>query len=237
MRSIKINGEIDKAAAERLRRDLDCAQGDDVVVEIDSHGGSFVAGLKMYADLKDYRGRTTARIIHAGSAATLPLCACDESVNTEKGTVFIHAPTAVAVKDIGLDIGDLRQAIGSLERTTNILAAIYAAKNTMGWPMHRAIDLYKTLMQRKGGTTWRGAAGGLIDRCEKPATIRAASNGNRPPVGVLGEIALGGFQAGVEYGAREAVATIAKANGRSRWCHSDGSPFGLPFANKREGDA
>jgi len=234
MTTIKITGEIDKAAAERLRRDLAAAQGDDVVVEIDSAGGSFVAGLRMYSDLTDYKDATVARIVHAGSAATLALCGCDRAVNTARGTVFIHAPTAAAVKDIGLSIGDLREAIGSLERTTTIIAAIYTAKNSMGWPTHRAISVYRNIMGREGGTTW--GPGGKPPLCDSCESNRPISNVQRSePSSVLGQVALGALRAGAGVGARMAAATIAKGNGRPRWRHSDGSPYGGPFANQVRG--
>jgi len=234
METIRIEGEITADSARDLRRRLDAARGDDVMIEIDSHGGSFIAGLKMYADLQDYKGKTTARIIRALSAATLPLCGCSRAVNTAAGIVMVHGPTTAAVKDVGLSIGDLQDAIGSLKRTTGVLAAIYAEKNAMGWPMNRAIGIYQTLMRREGGTTWGpGGTPPLCDSCE--------SNGHRPisnlatrapvPVGALGEVAKGAFEAGVAVGVREAVATIAK-NGRPRWFHSDGSAFGQPFANQ-----
>jgi hypothetical protein len=228
MRTVRINGEIDRAAAERLRRDLVDAHGD-LVVEIDSPGGSFVAALRMLADLQEYRGKTTARVIRALSAATLPLCGCTEAVNTATGSVMIHLPTAAAVADVGLSIGDMQQAIGSLKRTTSILAAIYAAKNSMGWPTHRAVGVYKMMMAREGGTTWGpGGTPPLCDRCEKPATVRATANSQQEavPAGLLGEIAMGALRAGARYGAQVAVATIAKRDGRPRWCRATGEAFG-----------
>jgi ATP-dependent protease ClpP protease subunit len=236
METITITGEIDKAAAERLRRDLDAAHGDDVVIAIDSLGGNFIAGLKMYADLTDYKGGTVARIVHAGSAATLPLCGCDRAVNTARGTVFVHAPTAAAVKDIGLSIGDLREAIGSLERTTTIIATIYAAKNSMGWPTHKAINVYRNIMRREGGTTWGpGGQPPLCDSCESDGHRPISNVHRREPTSVLAQVVQGGFLAGVGVGARMAAATIAKNGRRRQWTHADGSRYGGPFANQRDG--
>jgi hypothetical protein len=230
MKTIKINGEIHKAAAERLRRDLDAAHGDEVTLEIDSHGGNFIAGLKMYAELQEYPAKTVARVIHAGSAATLPLCGCTEAVNTEKGTVFVHAPTATAVKDIGLSIGDMQEAIGSLQRTTRILANIYALKDPGGFPMHRAPGVWETMMQRKGGTTWGpGGKARLCDSWEKPDASRPVSNTQYQepvPPGLLGEVAAGALAAGLEHGARIAAASVAKReNGKPKPLREAGQPF------------
>lgn len=161
MKTIRMTGEIYKTAAERLRQELADARGEDVVLEIDSRGGSFIAGLRMWMDLKDHKGGTTARVIHAGSAATLPMVACDEVIMTEGATVFMHLPTAAATRDIQLDIGELRDAIDNLERAAIILGGCYAQK--AGGP----IEKWRLIM--KQNVTWSdtGAVNvGLADRVE-----------------------------------------------------------------------
>jgi ATP-dependent protease ClpP protease subunit len=176
MRTIRIEGEIDAKAAERFRRELDAAGNDDVIVEINSPGGSFIAGLGMFSALRDHAGETVARVIHAGSAATIPMCACKEVAMAPEGSVFIHEPSALAVKDIQLDIGDLNSCVGRLEGTATIIAGLYAARagGRLEWWRHQMAE----------GTTWsaKGAvACGLADGVEggsrpvgEAVTIRAS---------------------------------------------------------------
>jgi len=240
METIRITGEISADSARDLRRRLDAARGDDVLLEINSFGGSAIAGLKMYGELKDYKGATTAHIAHAGSAATLVVCGCDRAVGTPQATVFIHAPTAAAVKDVGLTIGELQEAVGSLRRTGAIIAAVYARKNSMGWPVHRAIGVYQTMMAREGGTTWGPGRGcPLIDSYEGNGHRRIDNLASREPIPAdapLAEIALGAFKAGVEVGVEQAVAAIAKERDpRAGWRHCDGTRFGQRRANQLPG--
>jgi len=69
---------------------LESADGDDVVLEIASPGGTVVAGYEIYSAIKKYQGKVTAHITWACSAATFIACACDEVLISEAGVYMIH---------------------------------------------------------------------------------------------------------------------------------------------------
>jgi len=129
MRTIRISGELTAASLKAFRRDLQLAAGHDLTVDIDSNGGSAICGLAMYSDLKHWPGTTTARVHHAGSAATLPMCACQRVVMGPSSTLLTHAPTLRACRDLDLDVGDLQRAVDDVRTTTSMIAGIYAEKS------------------------------------------------------------------------------------------------------------
>jgi ATP-dependent protease ClpP protease subunit len=232
--TIKISGEITGETLRGFRRRLDAAKGEDLLVEIDSPGGNFIAGLGLYNEIKAWPRQTTARVIYAGSAATLPMCACDKAVLTAKGTVLIHLPTVATVKDVGLDVGDLRKLIDNLEVTTNVIGGVYTEK--AGWN----IEFWRNQMKR--GITWGpgpcGQAGGLIDRTESDGPRRPSNGERQEALPLLGEVAVGALKAGLDIGAKMAATAIAGNGSRPyRWRHSDGSAFGGPFDNQLGNDA
>lgn len=75
-------GDVSKA--------LEAAQGDDVVLEINSNGGLCTAGFEMYTAVMQYEGSVTAHIINACSAATLIACAADKALVSDTAMYMIH---------------------------------------------------------------------------------------------------------------------------------------------------
>jgi len=161
MATIKITGELTADSLRSFRSQLAAARGDDLILEIDSHGGSAIVGLSMYADLKNWPRETTAHIQYAASAASVVMCGCRRVVVTEDSVVVTHAPTVRAVRDIGLDVGDLRAAIGDLEMTTTMVAGVYSEKSGCG------VEVW--LARLKSETIWKGQGiinAGLADAVE-----------------------------------------------------------------------
>ena len=174
MATIRIVGELTADSLRRFRSELAAARGDDLILEIDSIGGSAIAGLSMYADLAGWPGNTTAHVRHAGSAATLPMCACQRVIVAEDSRVVTHAPKVQAVRDIGLDVGDLREAIGSLERTLNLIAGCYAEKSGS------SVEVW--LARLKSEIAWKGQGivnAGLADAVEGSHALAIAASAGR----------------------------------------------------------
>jgi ATP-dependent protease ClpP protease subunit len=126
MKKINIKGDItmnDSAAAyewlgwdcacpRALEKELEEAAGDDVVLEINSPGGVCVAGYEMYKAIKEYKGKVTAHVISAMSAATLIACAADETLISDAGVFMIHNAQSSArgdYRDMDMEAEALRE--------------------------------------------------------------------------------------------------------------------------------
>ena len=89
----------DAACPNKLRKGLEDAAGEDVVIEINSPGGVCVYGYEMYTMIREYEGKVTVHVISAMSAATLIACASDEVLISDAGIFMIHNARASAVGD------------------------------------------------------------------------------------------------------------------------------------------
>lgn len=96
----------------KIAEKLNEAAGDDVVLEINSTGGSVMAGYEIYKNIMDYPGRVTAHIIVACSAATFLACAADEAKISDGGIFMIHNVQSSAegdYRDMQMEADALRQ--------------------------------------------------------------------------------------------------------------------------------
>lgn len=102
----------DAACPNTLRNGLEEADGDEVVIEINSPGGVCIYGYEMYTMLKEYEGKTTAHVISAMSAATLLVCASDEALISDTGIFMIHNVQSIAegdYRDMQMEADALRE--------------------------------------------------------------------------------------------------------------------------------
>ncbi len=102
----------DASCPDTLRKGLEEAGGEDVVIEINSPGGVCVYGYEMYTALKEYEGRTTVHVISAMSAATLLVCAADEALISDTGIFMIHNVQSMAegdYRDMQMEADALRE--------------------------------------------------------------------------------------------------------------------------------
>ena len=102
----------DAASPDTLRKGLEEAAGDDVILEINSPGGVCIYGYEMYTALKEYEGKTTAHVISAMSAATLLVCAADEALISDTGIFMIHNVQSTAegdYRDMQMEADALRE--------------------------------------------------------------------------------------------------------------------------------
>ncbi len=102
----------DASCPNTLREGLEEADGDEVVIEINSPGGVCVYGYEMYTALKEYEGRTTVHVISAMSAATLLVCAADEALISDTGIFMIHNVQSYAegdYRDMQMEADALRE--------------------------------------------------------------------------------------------------------------------------------
>ena len=75
---------------ERIKSELESANGEDVTLLINSGGGTIASAFEIVDLIRKYEGHVTARILCAMSAATLIACAADEVVMPDAGIYMIH---------------------------------------------------------------------------------------------------------------------------------------------------
>ena len=98
---IQINGEIGwEITAESINNQLEKADGQDVVFEIASPGGSVFEGVEIFNAIRNYEGGTEARILGmaASMASYIPL-ATDKVLAEDNATFMIHNAWGIAIGD------------------------------------------------------------------------------------------------------------------------------------------
>lgn len=74
-----------------------CPDGEELIFELNSPGGSVYAGFEMYSAIRQHKGRTVAEVYGiAGSAASVILAACDEVKMSPVANVMIHRASTCA---------------------------------------------------------------------------------------------------------------------------------------------
>jgi ATP-dependent protease ClpP protease subunit len=125
---ITIRGFIgwdDNATPEFLSRELSAAKGEDVEIEIASGGGFVFAGLEMANLVRNYEGRTIARVtgLSASMASYIPMMA-DEMIVEDNAVFMVHNVSMFAFGDFR----DLAKAAKHIEGLRDVLAKAYVNK-------------------------------------------------------------------------------------------------------------
>lgn len=89
----------DAAYPKALQESLEEAEGEEVILEVNSNGGVATAGFEMYKIIKDYPGKVTVHLINAMSAASLIVCAADEALASDAAILMIHNTQSYAEGD------------------------------------------------------------------------------------------------------------------------------------------
>lgn len=83
--------EIPACSPSKVNKALAKAKGKDVEVIINSGGGSVVSGSEIYTSLKDYKGKTTGKIVGiAGSAASVCAMGVTKLLISPTAQIMIH---------------------------------------------------------------------------------------------------------------------------------------------------
>lgn len=153
-------------------------EGEDLILEINSGGGSVFAGFEMYSVLRNAAPRTVAEIQSlAGSAASVVMLGADEVVASPVAQVMIHLPTTATRGDRY----DHQDSVALLDTVTDSILNAYTVK--CGAKSDRG-EL-RSLMR---ATTWLTAPEakglGLVDRIAgeeqiDPAAILNSCGGGR----------------------------------------------------------
>lgn len=91
---------IDATCSKDVENALEKANGDDIEVLINSPGGYVDIGSEIYTLLKDYKGKTTGKILGmAASAASIIAMGVDELLISPTARIMIHNASMVSVGD------------------------------------------------------------------------------------------------------------------------------------------
>lgn len=116
---------IDLAMAANIKSFLAAAAESDVVLEVNSPGGSVTDAMAIYNMLKNHQGRVVAVVDGiAASAATVVLMAADEIVMAEHSMLMVHNPWLL----VEGDADELRKHAETLDKATAELVQIYATR-------------------------------------------------------------------------------------------------------------
>ena len=100
MVDIKLYGPIEAETAYRVKAELESAGGDEIVVRIDSPGGSVFAGFSIWEAFSAYEGPKRAVIEAAAfSIAGFIATAFDDIEIVPNGYIMIHNPHVVSQGD------------------------------------------------------------------------------------------------------------------------------------------
>ena len=107
-----------------IEKGLEEAGGEEVVLEISSYGGIVVSGFEIYKLLKEYKGKVTAHVISAMSAATVIACGADEVLMSDAALFMIHNTSTRADGDYR----DMEMAAESLREFNQGIIDVYVKK-------------------------------------------------------------------------------------------------------------
>lgn len=138
----------------------------DVVIHVNSEGGSVFDAFAIYTQLRQHSGKVTAYVDGlAASAASYLIAAADEVVMSDVAWLMIHNASTwiTGNKD------DIRKEANLLENIDNTIASIYAKRSN-----HYSIDHFLELMKDE---TWLSATDaatlGLVDTVSQEQLIAA----------------------------------------------------------------
>ena len=131
----------DACCVNDINTGLESANGDDVVIEVNSQGGLCTAGFEMYSAIRQYEGNVEVHVINACSAATFILCAADKVLMSDAAASSLQKlnisyaklnPDGVTAEDIigGVDENGVRSGIELLDEVfinTGVIPAIVTA--------------------------------------------------------------------------------------------------------------
>ena len=128
-----------------LSEALNNANGEDIILEINSPGGYVDAGSEMYTALKKYSGNITAQIVgQACSAASWIALAADRVEMSPTAQLMIHR----ASTGVDGNVDDVASALQSLNSLDSAFVDLYSKRSGMDKQ-----DVYRMMCK----TTWMNA--------------------------------------------------------------------------------
>lgn len=162
--------ELDSIYPEKVRHMLENAGNEDVEITLTTNGGSVFAGQEIYDVIKNYEGKTIARLSGlVASIGTLITCAFDEVLISPVATFMIHNPT---LADVSGEKKDMEKAAQLLTTVENCILDAYVAKT--GLDKEGLADLMdKETFMTAQETIDYGFADGMVKELENEVQLVA----------------------------------------------------------------
>lgn len=120
--------DIEATSPNKVMTLIDDADGDDLIVDINSGGGSVFAGSEIYTALKSYEGNVTIKIVGiAASAASVIAMAGDKVQISPTAQMMIHNVSTIAKGDHN----DMTHTAEILKTANETIANAYRIKSGM----------------------------------------------------------------------------------------------------------
>lgn len=184
-----------------IRQQLADADGDDVIVEVNSRGGHTSAGAEIYEAIRSYPGNIEVHVVGmAASAASVVACAARSTI-TPAGYVLIHRCST----DASGNANDMKQTAQQLSAIDESMMGAYRAKTGMS-----DTELYRLMDRETVFSAQRAVELGFIDEIAEPVSATAT------PVSGYEVAASSGMTIDPSAIAPEAIETLRKAYLQSR---------------------
>lgn len=148
--------------AEDFARDLQAITAPEILVRVNSPGGDVFDAIAIYNSLRAHPATVTVRVEGiAASAASVIVQAADKRVMMGGSQMMIHEPWGMAVGPAS----EIREFADLLDRQTDVLAGIYAARS------EKDAEHFRTLMAGSSDvwfTAEEAVAEGLADEISDP---------------------------------------------------------------------
>ena len=167
--------EVDATSPKKLAKDLEDADGDDVVVEVNSPGGYVTAGSELYTALRTYKGAVTIDVVgQAASAASVAAMARHNRI-APTATLMIHN---VSMDGVSGDYHDMDKASATLQELTKSMANAYVDKTGVDrQQILKMMDEERTITA--DDAVKEGFIDELIPEAEEKVALKATALGER----------------------------------------------------------
>src|SRR5660397_134542 len=166
---------IESTSPKEVIEAVEKANGDELVVEINSGGGDVYAGSEIYTALKEYSGEVTTKITGiAASAASVIVMAGDKALMSPTAQMMIHNVSAVTYGDYR----DMKHSSEVLKNANETIANSYMLKSGM-----ERKELLKMMDKETWLTPKKALEHNLIDEVmfDKKMKLTAGINSNLLP--------------------------------------------------------
>ncbi len=127
MKTIQISGIIGfDITGKEIKKQLDEANGEDVLVEISSPGGFVFDGLEIFNLLREYKGYVQTKLMGLAASMASYIAMAGKKILIHDNAIFmIHNPWLFSIGDHN----DLRKDANNLEALANLLSKAYIKKS------------------------------------------------------------------------------------------------------------
>lgn len=129
--------QVDAFSPSKVKEALEKANGQKVEFILDSPGGDLIAGQKIFAMLKNYKGETVVKVFSmAASAASVLMCGATKAYASPGAQIMIHEVSTNIGRANKVDYENTALALNSANQT---VAAVYELKT--GKPQSELLQL------------------------------------------------------------------------------------------------